>query len=378
MAYVIRPAERASFKRCRRQWDMSSRARQSLERADALPRDLDLGEAIRDALAVYYFPGMWEWNRAIVLPLARSAFEKSVARQVGPDVDGAVEERALGLQLLESYFAWAPSADRFWPVRVETDFTANVPDPRASGHDLVSPEAGEVRYEGRIPMLVVDEADAYWLIEHRVVWDSWTDVDQLLLDEVGVAACWAWELFYMGMRVAGTITNELRVDLAQESGSAPAQRGTDGLVAEAAAVVGPGHRRMYAQAASEPVPGVIQEGDGPFRRTRIARGRAELDRAGEQLAWEALDMVDPELRVYPNPQPAHCRTCDCCGPCLALSAGEDPGPILAARYRPRPPERVEEGRLGGVTWGMSRGAMPMESRARERQRLPRPGGDHDA
>ncbi len=29
-----------------------------------------------------------------------------------------------------------------------------------------------------------------------------------------------------------------------------------------------------------------------------------------------------------------------------------------ADFRPRAPEILEEGRLGGATWGMGRGAMP--------------------
>lgn len=32
--------------------------------------------------------------------------------------------------------------------------------------------------------------------------------------------------------------------------------------------------------------------------------------------------------------------------------------VLAAAYRKRAPEAVEEGRLGGVTWSMNRGAAP--------------------
>jgi hypothetical protein len=58
MAYRFTPADRGAFKRCRRQWDLGARERQNWEpaRPAAVP-DLDL--AVRDALAVYYFPGMW-------------------------------------------------------------------------------------------------------------------------------------------------------------------------------------------------------------------------------------------------------------------------------------------------------------------------------
>jgi hypothetical protein len=66
---------------------------------------------------------------------------------------------------------------------------------------------------------------------------------------------------------------------------------------------------------------VISEGDGEFRRTRIPRDRAELEAMGARLAAEALDMVDPGLRVYPNPAPEHCGGCRFVGPCLAIDRG---------------------------------------------------------
>ncbi|HEX4907114.1 MAG TPA: hypothetical protein VFW32_00835 [Actinomycetes bacterium] len=68
MAYRFTPADRGAFKRCRRQWDFGARERRNYEpaRPAAVP-DLDL--AVRDALAVYYFPGMWDWQRSVVLPL---------------------------------------------------------------------------------------------------------------------------------------------------------------------------------------------------------------------------------------------------------------------------------------------------------------------
>ena len=117
---------------------------------------------------------------------------------------------------------------------------------------------------------------------------------------------------------------------------------------------------------------VGERGDPPeFRRTWIRRSRAELVSAWQRLAQEALDMTEPGLRIYPTPSPDNCPSCGYRRPCLALEAGEDPTPILDAEYRTRPEEQPEEGRLGGATWGLSRGAMPATSKARERQRLDR-------
>ena len=51
-------------------------------------------------------------------------------------------------------------------------------------------------------------------------------------------------------------------------------------------------------------------------------------------------MVDADVRVYPSPSPALCGACPFTAPCVALSAGEDPGPVLEAAFRKRVPETI--------------------------------------
>jgi hypothetical protein len=348
VAFVVRPEDRRRFRRCRRQWDLGATTRRNLGPAEPEPT-LDPDRALRDALAVYYFPGMWEWNREVVLPLTHQALEKALTKQ------GAGERLAEGKAVLDRYLAWAPSVDRFWPVRVETDFDVALPDPDHPGADLVSPDGDPLRYEGRIDMLVVDEHDAYWVVRHRLTTSGFADPDLLALDDESTAACWAWELFYLGMRIAGTIHNEIRPDGEPPDPSAPVTRPrASHAFAQARAA---GHRRMYAQAEEAPTEVVVEEGGTMFRRTRIPRSRAELEAAAANLVAEAREMAAPSLIAWPSPGD-HCLACEYRPPCLAMMAGDDPGPILSARYQERPPPAPEEGRLGGVTWSMNRGAAP--------------------
>jgi hypothetical protein len=387
VAADLRPSDRIWFKRCRRSWDFSSRLRRNLEPVEP-HYSLDLDRAMRDGLAVYYFPGMWEWDRKIVLPLVFAAFERAMARQrEDHELTAAEEERweqgmAVGRDLLDHYMAWAPAADRFWPVRVETDFEAQIPDPAEADTDLVTPDGQVVRYGGRVDLLLVDEHDAYWVVRHRVV-DEFTDPDLLVLDDEAVAACWAWELFYLGMRISGTIHNEIRIagdppdpaepvrrprashafararSARREAESAPrtdAESAAESARQSAAPI--PGHRRMYARAEQVAMDEVVEEGGGMFRRTRIPRTRAALDDLGRRVATEALEMLDAGLMVYPTPVPEHCGVCDFRAPCLALNEGADADAIVKTNYRVRPPEAPEEGRLGAVTWSTNRGAAP--------------------
>jgi hypothetical protein len=351
----LRPSDRLWFKRCRRSWAFGSRLRRSLEPAERRYRR-DLDRAVRDGLAVYYFPGMWEWDRTIVRPLAFAAFEKTLRRQrEGRDLTPAEEEAwddglESGRRLLEHYLTWAPAVDRFWPVRVETDFDVQIPDPAAPGADLVSPAGEPVRYGGRVDLLLVDEHDAYWIMRHRLV-ERFTDEDLLALDDELVAACWAWELFYLGMRISGTIHNELRPAGDPPDPADPLRRPR---AAHAFAQARAQHRRMYAQAEDVPSETVTDDGGGMFRRTRIPRNRAALDDLGRRLAAEARDMLDAALPLSPSPTPESCGACHFRAPCLALNEGGDVEAVLAAAYRTRPPE----GRLGAVTWSMNRVAAP--------------------
>jgi hypothetical protein len=368
MAYRFTPADRGAFKRCRRQWDFGARERRNYEPAEA-PAIPDLELAVRDALAVYYFPGMWDWQRSVVLPLVLQGLARSLGGQAG-----AGGELPAGEALLRRYFEWAPGVDRFSPIQVECRFEVNLPDPAGGGRELVLPDGRPVRYQGRVDLLAGDEHDRYWVVAHRLV-DRFGTAEELLLDEELVAACWAMERFYPGMRIAGTIHNELRrANLPVGMNEPPPkaaprisvrrrrsrrhQRGIPQHEASGGGRSLPYARRGRRRGGPPDPAAVASEGDGRFRRTRIPRGRAELEAAGARLAAEALDMVDPALRLYPSPAPEHCGSCQFVAPCLATERGGDVGAVLAAGYRDRGPEPVEPGRLGAATWGTGRGAAP--------------------
>ena len=339
-AVALQPSDRVAFKRCRRAWDFGSPARRNLAPRTPAPRD-GLGPALHEALAVYYFPGMWEWPREIVEPLAREAFLGAIGEQA------AVDDIERGLDLLDRYFVWAPEVDRFTPVRVAAAFDVDVPDPVQADVSLRSVDGRPIRFRGRVELLVVDTADAYWIVTHHLRDTAFTERDLLVLDEAALTACWAWERCFVGMNIAGTVANELCPAVAPggpRRNHRPDRHTTT-------------HRRMYAQAVSRPSGDVEVIAEGPFRRTRIPRPRAAVAEMGRQLAREVREMTDPATDPYPHPSEDNCATCPFRRPCLVLSGGADPSRLLATDFHTRPPER-EEGRLGGGTWSMNRGAAP--------------------
>ena len=321
MPVTVTEAERASFLRSGRPWDVAAgmrpnirqNMRQNLEPANR-PAAPDLDRAIRDALAVYYFPGMWDWDNGVRLPL------------VGQELDRTLtgEARDEARALLERYIRWAPNVDRFAPVLVETDFEATVLDP--DGAAVVTAGGEPIRYRGRIDLMAVDQHDAYWIVRHRLVDGDWPATEELIKDEEALAACWAWEQFYLGMAVTGTIYNELsrtcgrsrpwlRLGAARRAVRQHEPSGGGRSI--------PQHRRMYAR-AREParVKPVEQRTGQGFRRTWRRHTAGDVAAAGLRLGADVAEM--------------------------ARSDG----------FWPRPADNQEEGRLGGRSWSMGRGAAP--------------------
>ncbi len=352
MVYRIDASDRTAFKRCRREWDLSSRNRQNLEPISR-SGSIDLSQALRDALAVYYFPGMWEWDRAIVAPLVHQALDRSVQGQTEAGADDQARKEALdwGHALLDAYAAWARSVDHFTPIRVATDFEVNIPDPAKPGVDLLTPTSDEIRYCGRVDLLVIDSDDAYWVVQHRLVTSAWADQDALELDEQTIAWAWAWPQFYLGMQISGTMYNEIRANAGELGVPAPSLAGPAGRAQVR-------HRRMYARSSAVSGERLHAEGTDAFRRTLIRRGEAELAAAGLGLAAEVSTATSANLDVYPSPAPGVCARCSFRVPCVTMNQGHDATAELSKLYQQRPPESVEEGRLGGVTWSMNRGAAP--------------------
>jgi hypothetical protein len=368
---VLTAEDRALFKRCRRAWDLGASGRRNLEPMVTF-EPLDVDRAIRDALAVYYFPGMWDWSRAVVIPLVAQALDKALAAQrdrLGAEVPRGFDIRAdAARQLLRAYVEWSPTIERLAPVLVEVDYAADLPDPEGAGDGLFTSSGRPVSYRGRLDLLAIDENDAYWIVRHHVV-DEWTPLDTLLRDEVVVAACWAWAEYYIGMEIAGTIHNEMRLPNRRTDGERAALSSDDAVatrssVAQHEASGGgrsvPQHRRLYARSAAPVDPPRVVRDDGLwFRRTWIRRTPDEITHAARQLASEAREMFRPDVAVYPSPSETACVRCAFAAPCLALYEGREPEAeaILESSYRPKPSD-LDEVRLGGKTWSVGRGAAP--------------------
>jgi hypothetical protein len=352
--FRINPEERTRFKRCRRQWDFASPHRRDLEPVGAA--EPALPAALHEALAVYYYPGTWDWPHDLTQSLVHKAMERSLREA------GAPGELAVGAALLDCYDAWASSVDDFAPVKINHDAHALVPDPSDPERGLTTPGGSPVVYSCQVDLVAADTGDEYWVVCHHIV-EDWQDLATLLRDEAAVAACWAWEQDFMGMTITGTIHNEVRITgpLKLPSDTDRAPHGGRKSVAQNEPSGGgrsfPQHIRMSAQAArSGGTSRTEQYTAGVLRRTRIRRSRNEIAAVPMLLAAEAQDMTGSPV-VYPTPA-AHCASCEFSDPCLVMSGGADPEPLLEKNFRRHPAETTPKPKLGQSTWGFGRGAAP--------------------
>jgi hypothetical protein len=348
--YRITEDDRARFKRCRRQWDFASR--RGLEPITSV--DPVLPGVLKDALAVYYYPGTWDWQPEV----RQSLVHKAAVRAL--DEAGATNSLPAAAALLDAYDAWASMVDDFAPVKIGHDVAGLVPDPRDPERGLMTRDGSAVIYTCRIDLLAVDVADEYWVVRHQIL-DEWQELDALIGDEAAVAACWAWEQEYLGMEISGTIHNQVRITGPLDPPAAESTAKRARVVHQSEASGGgrsiPQHRRLAARTAPSDDTGHVEQSTaGPVRRTRIRRSRAEIDAVGMLIGAEAIQMSGAPA-IYPA-FAAHCQTCEFTAPCLALVEGSDPGPMLAANFRRHPAEDQQRPRLGQSTWGFGRGGAP--------------------
>lgn len=351
--FVVRSAEVQSFRQCRRAWDLGARVRQNY--VPRVPAPFDFQQAVRDALAVYYFPAMDDWDRAIVRPLALKAVDRSMAdsraayEQHAPLTEQQLEayehHRALGQALMRNYFAWAAEMDDFDSIFADYQVWAPIADPAEPDRDLGTLDERPIRHLGRIDQLIGEPDDEFWVVHNRFVRGGWSDDDTLIDDEIARGHCWALQAAYPQLLLAGTITNELRLD-GQLEAKPPTvfverdKREMNGRrhINYHRSPLTPHERLSSPDAAGDRVSDdsvADQLDNGLFRRTVVRRSQASIAAAGLRIARDVIEMRHDDLPVPPTFSDAHCPTCTFKAPCDAREADGDWRSVLDAGYRQR-------------------------------------------
>lgn len=364
--YIIRTSDRINFKKCRRAWDFQSKIRQFLE-PKALRTPLDFGTAIHKAEEVYYDPLLWNSDpesRKALIELAIVKFHQLTDEQAADykTRNGLLElgeelriqfkeQHALGEGMLRHYYNWSIPRDTFvQPLYTEVEFEVPILAPTdfsittlPSDFDINSKrelskwnnDVGAwmpVMYQGRIDLIIQDK-HGIWIVDHKTaarLGDLWF----LELDEQMKSYAWAIK-YALGIEVKGLLYQELykgypeeptKLKTVRKGCSYSTSKSADTTFEIADPFLRANDPTAYLAGFYDEYLRYLKEaGKDWFRRERVVYSKIELERLGDQIFYEALDMLNDPF-IYPNPSRADyggCKWCDHRTLCVATNEGSD-------------------------------------------------------
>jgi hypothetical protein len=218
------------------------------------------------------------------------------------------------------------------------------------GQDFwVSWDGLPVTYGGRIDCLMKDQFNRLWLVDWKTAarlsgQEEGDTPDEFLQLEDQVTS-YLWALWVLGIKCAGFIHHEIKKAFPEPPEPNKVQR--KGCWYSVNKMQNTSYA-LYLETISEGDPSGLASGaydefldylktKGPqyFSRKQVHRNETELINAGRMIYLEALDMTDPNLRLYPSPGRFGCNFCAYRQPCLSTNQGEDVEYLLNTNFEKR-------------------------------------------
>ncbi|MEQ1675049.1 MAG: PD-(D/E)XK nuclease family protein [Chitinophagaceae bacterium] len=348
----IRTHDRMSFKRCRVFWEYTSPNRYNYTPIrPSIP--LVFGTALHKGLEVLYNPETASDPREFVVQESLAAFVNSLREGMGEyfTEDNKLEHESLGREMIQHYVRWIATADLDWEVVfTEVPFSIPIPltqvgaseysnisyytDPGSDTHYLAERVSIEglgtvtvpVRYEGQLDLVVRHKRTG-----RVIIWDTKStarlDVDGygwLELDQQINAYYWAARNV-LNIDVSGVGFNILKKSAPDEPelvykgkalSKAKHQSTTKELYNKAIERYGfdPNDYAEFLASYEEPT---------YFHREEVIKFDTDLRMIEKFIAWEAMDIINKETKIYPNPNELNCKYCAFQAPCKIRHSGQD-------------------------------------------------------
>ena len=389
----IHGSDVASFKRCRRYWDWTSPARNNLRRLVSvygINMPLWFGTGMHYALEMYYDPLLqrdplesfqtWyeyqingglvheEWlertydihaQMADTDSSGRITYRVKGLRELLPNWELVEEEfehhKELGIGMLTFYKEWAVEHDDFVTVAAESTYSIPL---GFSAIDLRedSPNYGqslEVHARGkRDAIIYFPDMDKYGINDHKTA--ARIDDDyfkKLEKDEQCSNYLWAtireaaeYDLPWKGKMVDRVLYSALRKNFPKpptilKSGYPSLDKQKEGTTPELfkAMIVGNPNLESWFrhdEKAQRYYTYLCENAEDAFVvRRLVTRNRHEIENTGRHLQMVAMEMLSPDLAIYPNPTGEfRCLQCAFRAPCIAADDGSDWQGMLADGY----------------------------------------------
>lgn len=393
----IHTSDRDAFKTCRRRWNWTSPARQNLTvRADihGVNPNFWFGTGIHWALEQFYTPStqlrrdpveawktwfnvQWrggtvteEWldrvydlkPRLLGADLGEPLYIVRGLEDIIPDPDHDLfdELLELGIQMMTFYKGYAELNDEFEMLVNEHVFSIPVWDYE---NDCIlmavdtreqSPNFGkklEVHARGRMDGIWVKPNGRLGVIDHKTSATIKDDFfEKLETDEQVTAYLYAAEVeaTYYNLPYAGEAMEECIYNVLRKNYPKPPTivRGglfsidrekescTHTMLMEWINAQDPDTLPPLTEKHENYISYLEEVGDEQFIiRKHVRRNRHQLSNAGYRLYQEAMDMLNPELQIYPNLSNDYgCLRCSFRAPCIAKEDGSDWESLIADNY----------------------------------------------
>jgi hypothetical protein len=390
----IHASDAATFKRCRRRWEWSSPMNMNLTgkvSQTGIIWPLTFGTGIHYGLSQYYDPRFQRdpveafvswceimWNGGIVtedeLALSYDRDPKLVNTQdkfhngatpmykvlglydllADPIVEDYEEHKELGIKMLQFYREYAAKNDDFRVIAAEHTFSVPILNP-STGEVMraIDPRDGnekDVHARGTQDAIIQHiPSQQYGILEHKSAVDITEGYfDKLDKDEQCTRYLWAGQREAEDHGLAYTKLSFVLYNAVRKTFPKPPTELKNGLFsinrAEESTTI-----EMLEQFIKDRNIGIViandekrqnymeyvrNAGDDQFiMRELVTRNQFEIQSCAERVWMEAMDMLAPDLRIYPNPTGDWaCLKCVFRGPCIAKDDGSDWKQILQDNY----------------------------------------------
>ena len=336
---IIRTSDRSVFRRCRRKWDLGSRLRQNLE---PVPRTQGTNPNLWFGTAIHY--ALEDYHGFKVYPTLQKAFEnfpnvwQSASTQELPNnIDELME---MGVAMLDYYIKW----NKFKRVDYETHVIDGVPQVEIQFSIPYMTKSNKIfMYQGRIDRIVKDRFGKLWLLDYKTA-KRFPNESQLQIDSQALAYIWAaHQLFRLPFE--GIIFVHLLKELPQypkttKNGLSIAknQKTSALLYKEAmnAIYVKP---KVPTRSVVDFYNGLLSsedaEGDRYIKFTQVAKTIEALHITTDTIQLEVEDMIQPNIRIYPNPMWTCAFDCEFLELCEGMTNGESIERLISTEFQKR-------------------------------------------
>ena len=343
----IRTSDRIAFKRCRRKWGWSSHMRMN-RTEDQARAPLWSGSGFHFAMEDYHGENKYKHPRLAFMAYV-DAINQTESKRVPHDVEEQIE---LICAMCDYYVEWLGNRDALKTFvfegkqQIEVEFEIPIPiDPdyvRACGYS-------KVVYQGTLDRVIQDEHDRIWILDYKSA--KLFATQHLDTDPQIGAYLWAGSVLYPGQPVTGFVYQQHLKKILEPPkflaskksfSTAKNQATTHRIYKNAlinlygsvqAASAGEVEYLNYLATMEDP------NYDALIRRDWEYRNEVQIQSEGEKIMLEAMDMINPDLPMYPNPTRDCSFDCTQKMTCVMMDDGSDWEADLMSSTIPRNDEK---------------------------------------